>query len=273
MRRKLINRLLGGLASVLVAIVYAPAGAKSQQATATQSPAVTESAATQSPSGGGELQKITVTGYIIPRIGDGPQPVTTLDQDFISKQADQTVGDVIQRFPENLGGLNPISSAGLSPSPGSTAARLKGLPFNATLTLVDGIRFPAYPFPINTTTGGPISFVDLNSIPLAAIDRIEILKDGGSATYGADAVAGVINLILKKNYQGTDLNYYYGITQRGDYEVNHAEFTSGLNHNFSETSKLSIVTSFDFYSQSPILASDRAYSAFLQHSRYSPKYP
>jgi len=273
MRRTLINRLLAALASFLIAVVYAPARAESQQATATQSPAVTESAATQSPSAGGELQKITVTGYIIPRIGDGPQPVTTLDQDLISKQADQTVGDVIQRFPENLGPFNPISSAGLSPSPGATAARLKGLPFNATLTLVDGIRFPDYPFPIVTTTGGPVSFVDLNSVPLAAIDRIEILKDGGSATYGSDAVAGVINLILKKNYQGTDANYYYGITQRGDYEVNHAEFTSGISHNFSETSKLSITTAFDFYSQSPIMASDRAYSAFLQHSRYSPKYP
>jgi iron complex outermembrane receptor protein len=271
MNRRFSNRLLGLTVSSAILLVLTEA--RSQEANASRTPLVTESAASQTPSGGGELQKITVTGYIIPRIGDGPQPVTTLDQDFISKQADQNVGDVIQRLPEAVGSFNPIGTAGNSFSPGSTAVALKGLPFNATLTLVDGIRFPAYPFAINTTTGGPISFVDLNSFPLAAIDRIEILKDGGSATYGSDAVAGVINLILKTNYQGTDLNYYYGIDQRGDYEVNHAQFTSGISHNFSETSKISFVTSFDFYSQSPIMANDRAYSAFLQHSRYSSKYP
>src|SRR5690349_18768887 len=139
MRRNFTNRLLVRLASVLIAIVCVSVVAKSQQSTATQTPAVTETAATQAPSGGGQLQKVTVTGYIIPRIGDGPQPVTTLDQDFISKQSDQTVGDVIQRLPEAVGSLNPITTAGASFSPGSTAVGLKGLPFNATLTLVDGI--------------------------------------------------------------------------------------------------------------------------------------
>ena len=152
---------------------------------------------------------------------------------------------------------------------------MKGLPFNATLTLVDGIRFPAFPFAINSTTGGPISFVDLNSFPFeSAVDRVEILKDGGSAIYGSDAVAGVINLVLKNDFKGTDLNYYYGISQRGDYQVDHVQFTSGLSQNFSETSKLSVVASFDFYNQTPIEPSThRAYSAFLQHSRYSPNYP
>jgi iron complex outermembrane recepter protein len=272
-KREFINRCLVVLVSLLSATVFAPMAARCQQAVSPQTPVAAQTATSQAPSGGGELQKVTVTGYIIPRVGDGPQPVTTLDQDFISKQGDQNVGDVIQRLPEAVGSFNPIGIAGNSFSPGSTAVRLKGLPFNATLTLVDGIRFPAYPFAIVTTSGGPVSFVDLNSFPLAAVDRIEILKDGGSAIYGSDAVAGVINLILKTDYKGTDLNYYYGITQRGDYEVNHAQFTSGITHNFSETSKLNLVTSFDFYDQTPIMASDRPYSAFLQHSRYSPKYP
>jgi iron complex outermembrane recepter protein len=221
---------------------------------------------------GGQLQKVTVTGYIIPRIGEGPQPVTTLDQDFISKQADQSVSQLLQRLPQSFGAFNPLAVTGNSSSPGSVAVGLRGLPYNATLVLVDGIRFPEAPFPIVTTGGGPLGFVDLNSFPLASVDRVEILKDGGSAIYGSDAVAGVVNLVLKDQYEGTDLSYYFGITQRGDYEVNHAQFTSGLSHDFSETSKLSIVAAFDYYNQTPIEAADRPYSAVLEHSLFSPNY-
>jgi iron complex outermembrane recepter protein len=282
MKRKLTNRFRAALAIASATLAFVPSGARSQDQAATPLAPVTTAPANEAnpitapaseATGGGELQKVTVTGYLIPRIGDGPQPVTTLDQDFITKQADQTVSDVIARYTESVGAFNPITTTGNSFSPGSAAVGLKGLPYNATLTLVDGIRFPSYPFAINSTTGGPVSFVDLNSFPLASIDRIEILKDGGSATYGADAVAGVINLVLKTDYQGTDLNYYYGISQRGDYGVNHGQFVSGITQKFSDTSKLSIVASFDIYSQTPIEASDRAYSSFLQHSRYSPKYP
>jgi iron complex outermembrane recepter protein len=272
MRKRFISRsrFLTGLTIVLAAIVLVPAGVKSQEAPS--APVITAPADQRTVSGG-ELQKVTVTGYIIPRIGDGPQPVTTLDRDFISKQADQSVSEVLQRLPQSVGSFNPLQTAGNSFSPGSAAVGLRGLPFNATLVLVDGIRFPSAPFPIVSVNGGPINFVDLNSFPLASVDRIEILKDGGSATYGSDAVAGVINLVLKNEYKGTDLSYYYGITQRGDYEVNHVQFTSGISHNFSESSKLSIVTSFDFFNQTPIEAADRSFSANLEHSIYSPKYP
>jgi iron complex outermembrane receptor protein len=279
MKTRFSNRFLAAFAAASAALVLVPTWARSQQEQAPGTPAttaapgpITEGPATAA-TGGGELQKVTVTGYLIPRIGEGTQPVTTLDQDFINKQADQTVSDVISRLPESVGVFNPITTTGNSFSPGSAAVGLKGLPFNATLTLVDGIRFPAFPFAINTTTGGPVSFVDLNSFPLASVDRIEILKDGGSAIYGSDAVAGVINLVLKTDYKGTDLNYYYGISQRGDFEVNHGQFVSGITQKFSDTSKINLVASFDVYTQTPIEASDRAYSAFLQHSRYSPKYP
>ncbi len=262
------------IASAALVLVSTKASTQEPQASATPvaTTPITTAPASEA-TAGGALEKVTVTGYLLPRVGDGPQPVTTLDRDFISKQADQTVAEVIQRFPEAIGNFNPITTAGNSFSPGSAAVGLKGLPFNATLALVDGIRFPAFPFAINSTSGGPISFIDFNSFPLASVERIEILKDGGSATYGSDAVAGVINLILKTDYQGTDLNYYYGIDQRGDFGVNHGQFTSGISHNFSETSKINVVASFDVYTQTPIEASDRAYSSFLQHSRYSSKYP
>jgi iron complex outermembrane recepter protein len=161
-------------------ILATGSSAKGQSASASPAP----TAAT-----GGELQQVTVTGYLIPRVGDGPQPVTTYGQDYIDKTGSQTVSDILQNLPGAVGNWSPSYTTGFGFSPGSTSVALKGLPPNDTLTLVDGLRYPQYPFP-QVSTGAITSFVDLNSIPTGAIDRIEILNDGGSATYGTDAVAG-----------------------------------------------------------------------------------
>jgi iron complex outermembrane recepter protein len=214
----------------------------------------------------GNLQQITVTGYIIPRIGDGPQPVVTLDQDYFKKQAAQTVQDVLTKLSLTNSNFTQFLSPGNNSSPSATAVSLRGLPVGATLTLVDGQRFPSFPLPLNFTD----SFVDVNSIPIAAIDRIEILKDGGSATYGDDAVAGVINIILKDNYTGLDVTNYFGISQRGDAETYHGSLTGGISET-GKFGKLSIVTAFDYFEQSPIAANDRSLTAG-NFSRLSPNY-
>jgi iron complex outermembrane receptor protein len=281
MNRRRTNRFIAALAVASAALMLLPIGARSQQpapaptAPVTTAPLgpVTTAPDTTGTTGGGELQQVTVTGYILPHVGEGPQPVTTLGQDYIQKQAYQNVGDLLQSIPQSIGAFNPITTTGNSFSPGSTAVGLKGLPYNATLILLDGIRMPSYPFPIVSTGGGPISFVDLNSFPVSAVDRIEILQNGASATYGSDAVAGVINVVTKKSYEGTDLNYYFGISQRGDDEVNHVQLTSGWTQKFSDTSKVDVVASFDFYDQTPIEAVDRWNLSNLNHSLYSSKYP
>src|ERR1700739_3423750 len=152
---------------------------------------------------GNELQQVTVTGYLIPRVGDGPQPVTSYGQDYIDKTGSQTIADVLQNLPGAVNNWSPSYTSGFGFSPGSASVALKGLPPNDTLTLVDGLRYPQYPFP-QVSTSAITSFVDLNSIPMGAIDRIEILNDGGSATYGTDAVAGVVNVVLKDEYDGAE---------------------------------------------------------------------
>jgi iron complex outermembrane recepter protein len=220
---------------------------------------------------GGELQQITVTGYLIPRVGEGPQPVTSFDRNYIDKTGNQTVSDVLQNLPGAVGNFLPAVTTGFSFSPGSASIGLKGLPPNDTLVLVDGLRYPQYPLP-QVSANQVISFVDLNSIPLGAVDRIEILNDGGSATYGTDAVAGVVNLILKSDYQGAEIFNYYGISQRGDDETYHGYLVSGLSEKFSDTSKLSIIVAVDYLSQSPIMQQDRAFTQ-LNHTLYSPNYP
>ncbi|HTD14644.1 MAG TPA: Plug domain-containing protein, partial [Chthoniobacterales bacterium] len=115
-------------------------------------------------SSGGELQQVVVTGYLLPRIGEGPQPVTTLDRNYIEKTGSQTITDVLQNLPSALANFNPANTAGFSFSPGGASVALKGLPPNDTLVLVDGLRFPQSPFP-QVTTGSTISYVDVNAIP------------------------------------------------------------------------------------------------------------
>jgi iron complex outermembrane receptor protein len=217
-------------------------------------------------SGGGELQQITVTGYIAPRIGDGTQPVLTLDRDFMQKQGEQTVSDVLQRLPQNVGAFTPIVNAGNSFSPGGSEVNLYGLGFGTTLVLIDGYRQTLFPFPQN----GFEPFVDLNSIPLAAVDRIEILKDGASSLYGSDAIAGVVNVILKNEYNGADISYHFGISQRDDFVENHVQLVAGVSHKlWDDDSKLSILVTFDYDDTSPIDANSRWYSNNVDHTKFS----
>jgi iron complex outermembrane recepter protein len=215
----------------------------------------------------GQLQTVTVTGYIVPRVGEGTQPVATIDRTFIENQGDQTVTDVIQRLPQNIGAFTQTTLAGSSFSPGGSAANLYGVGTDSTLILIDGFRQTLSPFP----QSGFSPFIDLNTIPLSAVDRIEVLKDGGSSIYGSDAIAGVINVLMKDDYNGADIKYHFGISQRGDYEEDHVQLTAGISQKlWSDDSKLSILTSFDFDETSPILATDRAWSSNLNFSLKSP---
>jgi iron complex outermembrane receptor protein len=193
-----------------------------------------------------------------------------LDQDFISKQGDQTVAEVLQRLPMTAGNFGPTANSGNSISPATAGVSLHGLVPRTTLVLVDGKRMPESPFPL----GGILNFVDINSIPLAAIDRVEILNDGGSAVYGSDAVAGVINLVTKNEYNGADITQYWGISDHGDAETYHGSLVGGVSHKlWDDHSKLSIVVAFDYYEQGPILAADRPYSANPDHSVLAANYP
>ncbi len=260
---------VGMAAALVLAVLSAKAQtAAPSPAAANQPPAENQPAAAGSGiENQGQLQTVTVTGYIVPRVGEGTQPVATIDQTFIENQGDQTVSDVIQRLPQNQGAFTPIVNAGNSFSPGASSASLYGLGFNTTLVLIDGYRQTLSPFP----QGGFIPFVDLNTIPLAAVDRIEILKDGASSLYGSDAIAGVINVVLKDEYDGADIKYYYGISQRGDYEEDHVSLTAGISQKlWNDDSKLTILTTFDFDETSPVDAIDRSYSSNVNHSLLGP---
>jgi outer membrane receptor for ferrienterochelin and colicin len=101
----------------------------------------------------------TVTGYLVPHIGEGPQPVTSYDQTYIQNTGYQNLTDVLQNLPGATGNFNPGVTIGFGFSPGGASIALKGLPPNDTLVLVDGLRLPSYPFP-QVSTAGAFNYVD-----------------------------------------------------------------------------------------------------------------
>lgn len=158
-----------------------------------------------------EVENIQVTGSHIKGVDlEGAQPLTVISADDIKSSGAASITDLLRDLGVTRGGegsFNTSTSGALSSSTpaGAAAASLRGLGASSTLTLVNGRRVAASSF-----AAGTENFVDINAIPIAAIDRIEILATGASASYGADAVAGVINYILRKDYQGAELNLSYG---------------------------------------------------------------
>ena len=155
-----------------------------------------------------QLERIEITGSRIKRVDtETTQPIFTLKREDILAQGLTSVGDVIQNITANGSALNTTYNNGGN---GETRVSLRNLGSGRTLVLVNGRRWVG-----GTGLGGA---VDLTTIPTAAVDRIDVLKDGASVTYGSDAIAGVVNIILRKDFQGAEANVYYGVYDKGDGE-------------------------------------------------------
>ncbi len=145
-----------------------------------------------------ELQRVEVTGSRIKRIDtETPSPVQVITREQIERSGAQSVTEILTRAPAaNVGSFdeNAISSF----TPGAGSASLRGLGPQATLVLINGRRVSPFGF----ASGGQTTFVDINQIPIDAVERIEVLLDGASAIYGSDAIGGVINVILRRNFNG-----------------------------------------------------------------------
>jgi len=162
-------------------------------------------------------EEILVIGSRIPRSSDfqSPSPVLNVDRESIEKSGYGNLQQLMERIPAN--GNGAFSTRGNnqdSTANGAASISLRGLGADATLVLVNGRRVAVSPFAESVTT----NFVDINAIPVSAIERVEVLKDGASAVYGSDAVAGVINIVLRNNFEGLELSGGYGNTTEGDYE-------------------------------------------------------
>jgi outer membrane receptor protein involved in Fe transport len=202
------------------------------------------------------LEKYTVTGSNIPSsltaAEAGTFPVITLDRIAIERTGYQNAAELLQKLTISNSGAVAISNNATGFTPAATAVSLRGLGPEATLVLINGHRVAPYPI----GQSGDTAFVDLNTIPLGMIDRIETLKDGASAVYGADAVAGVVNIILRKNYNGSEAHLAYQNTTDKD----SSEFTANLFSGVS-SDKGSITIGMNYQRRNPIFHKDRDYSA------------
>src|SRR5438270_10994425 len=159
-------------------------------------------------------ERVIVTGSNIPTAEEvGPNPVETYTHDDIQKSGQRNTEQFLLSLPLVNANIIPISNNenGSNTAVGAATIALRGFDARATLILLDGRRVAVYPTGNNPGLVN-VMFVDLNSIPQAAIESIEILKDGASTTYGADAVAGVVNLKMRHEYNGAEARIQYGNT-------------------------------------------------------------
>ena len=190
------------------------------------------------------LDTIVVTGSNIRRVDiETSNPVVTIDRAMIQQSGKLTLGDLLQNLPAVTGGnTNPqVNNGG---GGGSSSIGLRGLGAQRTLVLVNGQRI------IANGPGG----ADPNSIPANMIERIEVLTDGASSVYGSDAIAGVVNLILRSNYQGAEFSTDYGISDHDDGERKGYHFVFG-----QSSDKGSIMGGVDYNHQEQILAARRSF--------------
>lgn len=229
------------------------------------------SAQTETSTENDSIEKIEVTGSRLKGVDlEGAQPLVVISSEDIKKSGANTIFDLLKDVGQLRGGEGTFSTSesgatSTSTPAGQAAASLRGLGPASTLTLINGRRVAASSF-----AAGTQNFVDVNSIPLAAIERIEVLATGASAIYGADAVAGVINYILKKDYEGMELNASYG-----DSAASSDESRRNLNLVFGQQVAGGQLTVFaDYFDRNAFSAQDREFtrSPLLQSSySYLPK--
>jgi len=193
------------------------------------------------------IEKIQVTGSRISRSDmEGASPVTLIGADDIKAMGATSIDSVLQKMTATGGAMtNPGINNG---SGGNARIDLRGLGSPRTLVLVNGRRMIA-------SGTGAASTVDLNTIPVSMIKSVEVLKDGASAVYGTDAVAGVVNIILKDDFEGLDMNVNAAITGENDASENSVDFTVG-----SSFDKGNIVIGMQYTDRGKASQADRDFS-------------
>jgi iron complex outermembrane receptor protein len=166
----------------------------------------------QADAGDTQEEEIVVTGSLFASSTITPSPVTVLSAESIDQRGLNTVQDAVQQLSSNNGpALTNSFTANGAFAGGASAVSLRGLSTSSTLVLFDGLRAAYFPL----ADDGSRNFVDLNTIPDDIVDRIEVLRDGASSSYGADAIAGVVNIITKRDFKGLAGRVEAGISEDG----------------------------------------------------------
>ena len=200
-----------------------------------------------------ELEEVVVTGSLIPQNLEAPGvPVSLLSaEDIDASGVGGDLLDVLNKTqPFFYGGLNIGSDNGNISSGSTNGGSQLALRNRSTLVLINGRRAAVSP----VAASGGFNFVDVSMIPVSAVERVEILADGASATYGADAVGGVVNLIMKSNYDGVEVGGRHGMDQWGEFKESNAYITMG-----SSGEKTDITFSAEWKKSDPLIQADRSW--------------
>jgi len=197
-----------------------------------------------------KVERILVTGSYIQK-GDfeSASPIKVIDSDDIEGLGVVNIGDLLGKIPSVVGDTTSASSNISGQDSGLNTVALRNLGSSRTLVLVDGKRY------VSGMSVGSGYGVDLNTIPTAMISRVEVLTGGQSAAYGSDAIAGVVNIIMKKNFDGVAFKAQAGQSAEGDRDTTDIEFSIG--RNFDEGN---VWISFGMSDDDGLMASDRDYS-------------
>ena len=217
------------------------------QSAPAQSTAATAPSGADAATAGGAPENIVVTGSRLKTTNaTSESPVVVVTSAQIEHSQAQTLEDVLQKLPEvGTSGLYSTTNNG---GGGVSCIELRNLGIERTLVLVDGKRF----------VNGTANCVDLNNIPLEQVERIEILKDGASTTYGADAIAGVVNIILKHNFSGVTFHANGQVgTEAGDDKSGELSVLAGTNFD-----KGNFTIGLDYLNQGPVFQIDRPWAQY-----------
>jgi len=187
-----------------------------------------------------QLDEIIVTGSRIERDGEGPAPVQVFTNETFQRLGAATVGDVLRYTPQQ-----PFTRAQSYYASGAEYAQMRGIGVDTTLILINGRRV------VPTSNSLILNAFDLNTIPLAAVERIEVLSDSASAIYGADAMGGVINVVTKKEIPQPVVDVQYGGVDGGGEELR-GSLSAGL-----ETDRLRSSLILDYFEQDFLLGTQR----------------
>jgi iron complex outermembrane receptor protein len=207
------------------------------------------------------VERIAVTGSRIKRTDiEGPSPIQSIDATMIKSMGYENLQQLLERMPATgAGTFSTRNNSQDSTANGAASVSLRGMGPDATLVLINGRRVAISAFAESITN----SFVDINAIPVSAIERIDILKDGASAIYGSDAVAGVVNVILKKDYDGLEVNVGYGGTTGPSYGETTANMLWG-----SQSEKSSATVILDYFNNSQLGADEMGRFGTANQSPY-----
>jgi iron complex outermembrane receptor protein len=210
------------------------------------------------------MQRVEVTGSSIKRAtAETASPVQVVTREDLAKSGKGTVAEYLQTLTADGAGSLP-TGFGNGFAAGSTAISLRGLGATSTLVLLNGRRMA----PFARADDGQKSFTDLSTVPMEAVERIEILKDGASSTYGADAIAGVVNIILRKDFTGLVLKAEGGESKYRDGEVGKASMTWGKGD--LDNDGYNVMTNVELYTNHELKNKDRADRDYIGHGDIRP---